>query len=135
VTTHVDTLFVLRGSTFSQSSPQAFSSARVRTLWLEPALGALHGGVGGTARSCCCGHGRLAASLCGTSPVAARTSSPASPWETVALLVLLAAEAVPCPLRLGGLTLAQHAALYATAPVLAGLAGQMAFALFPLLCR
>lgn len=49
----------------------------------------------------------------------------------VALLILLLLEAL-LSLTLGGLTLAQHIALYATTPVLLGLAGQVIFALFPL---
>jgi ABC-type uncharacterized transport system permease subunit len=52
----------------------------------------------------------------------------------VALVLLLIAEAI-LSLTLGGLTLSQHAALYATAPALLGLAGQLAFAAFPVIRR
>jgi hypothetical protein len=48
----------------------------------------------------------------------------------IALVLVLALEAV-LSLTLGGLTLAQHTALYATPPVQIGLAAQVLFALFP----
>ncbi len=50
----------------------------------------------------------------------------------VALVILLMLEAL-LSLTLGGLTPSQHVALYTTAPVLLGLAGQVIFALFPLM--
>lgn len=55
-----------------------------------------------------------------------------STMGSVALLLLLLAEAT-LSITLGSLTLTQHLALYATAPVLIGLAGQLLFAVFPLL--
>jgi hypothetical protein len=59
-----------------------------------------------------------------------RTSRDRLGMGMAALLLLLFAEAV-ISLAFGGLTLAQHVALYARAPILLGLAGQLAFALFP----
>lgn len=50
----------------------------------------------------------------------------------VTFIFLLIAEAI-LSLTLGGLNLTQHLALYETAPVLLGLAGQVAFAAFPML--
>jgi hypothetical protein len=50
----------------------------------------------------------------------------------IALALLLLAEGA-LSITLGSLTLSQHLALYTTTPVLLGLIGQLAFALFPLL--
>jgi hypothetical protein len=109
-----------------------FVLGTIRTLWLEPALGQLPAVLA-----------ELPVMLlwswaaCGIIlrrlPVAGGIV-PRLAMGTMALVVLLAAEAA-LSVTLGGLTLAQHVALYATAPVLAGLAGQLAFALFPLLRR
>ncbi len=107
-----------------------FLLGTVRTLWLEPALGALHSVLAELPFMLL-----LSWMACGMVlrrvAVAPDTRSRIA-MGSFALLLLLAAEAV-LSVTLGGLTLARHAALYTTAPVLAGLAGQMAFALFPLL--
>ncbi|MBL8788996.1 MAG: hypothetical protein JNM45_00770 [Rhizobiales bacterium] len=63
-------------------------------------------------------------------PVAPKPA-PRLAMGAVALIALLGLEAL-LSLTLGGLTPAQHLALYGTAPVLTGLAGQVIFALFPL---
>lgn len=52
----------------------------------------------------------------------------------IAFALLLLAEAA-LALTLGGLSLSQHLARYATLPVLLGLGGQLAFALFPVIRR
>lgn len=109
-----------------------FVLGTIRTLWLEPRLGPLPSVLA-----------ELPVMLlwswtaCGI--IVKRTAvaggiAPRLAMGTTALLMLLAAEAV-LSVTLGGRTLAEHAALYATPPVLAGLAGQMAFALFPVFRR
>ena len=104
----------------------------VRTLWLEPALGALHSVLAELPFMLLLSW--MACGMVMRHVAVAPETRPRIAMGGVALLLLLAAEAV-LSVALGGLTLARHAALYTTAPVLAGLAGQIAFALFPLLRR
>ena len=52
----------------------------------------------------------------------------------IAFTLLLITEAL-LALSLGGLSLTEHLARYATLPVMLGLAGQLAFAAFPMIRR
>ncbi|MDE2385204.1 MAG: hypothetical protein KGO53_11355 [Alphaproteobacteria bacterium] len=107
-----------------------FVLGTLRTLWVAPYMGPL-------AATLLELPFMLAASWAACGFTLRRFALPAQPavrlaTGLLALALLLAAEATLSVL-LGGLSLKQHIALYQTAPVLLGLAGQAAFAAFPLL--
>jgi hypothetical protein len=66
-------------------------------------------------------------------PIPATLPARASMGATAFILLMLAEAALS--LTLGGLSLRQHAELFTTAPVLLGLAGQLLFAVFPMVRR
>lgn len=109
-----------------------FALGTIRTLWLEPALGPLPSVL--TELPVMLLWSWMACGIILRRLPVAGGIAPRLAMGAVALVMLLAAEAA-LSVTLGGLTLAGHVALYATAPVLAGLAGQIVFALFPLLRR
>jgi len=107
----------------------AFAMGAVRTLVIVPALGELRAVLIELPILIA-----LSWWVCGFVlqrwPVPATLSARAG-MGTIAFTLLLIAEA-GLALTLGGLSLTEHLARYTTLPVLLGLAGQLAFAVFPL---
>jgi hypothetical protein len=105
-----------------------FVLGTLRTLWLAPALGPVSAVVAELPVM-------LVWSWLACGFVLRRTPLPrpeAAVMGGLAFVLLLAAEAV-LSTTLGGLTLLQHLALYAEPANQLGLAGQIAFAAFPVL--
>lgn len=107
-----------------------FALGTIRTMWIAPSFGAFLSVLIELPVMILCSWW-----ACGFVqrrwPVSAETA-PRLAMGLLAFGLLLAAEAL-VSVFLGGLALSEHVRLYATAPVLAGLFGQVLFALFPLL--